>query len=213
MVVCIGGLVSLKRNAGIEDGLYAFLYKRTYASVLYPESAPADWQTILQEQFIPAFISPLHDKDINPTGEPKKAHYHIMLMYDAPKTTEQARDVFAKVGAVGCEVVQSTRGYARYLCHLDNPEKVQYSVDDVKSFCGADYVGTIGLAIDKYKAVREMIDFCKEFSIDAYSDLLEYASTERSDWFRVLCDNGTVVMKEYLKSRSWKEGRTAPPSC
>ena len=194
-------------------GAYKDSRRRTYASVLYPESAPEDWQTILQEQFIPAFISPLHDKDINPTGEPKKAHYHIMLMYDAPKTTEQAREVFAKVGAVGCEVVQSTRGYARYLCHLDNPDKVQYSVDDVKAFCGADYVGTIGLAIDKYKAVREMIAFCKEYNVDAYCDLLIYASEQRSDWFRVLCDNGTVVMKEFLKSKSWKDSKAPLPPC
>ena len=48
-----------------------------------------------------------------------------------------------------------------------------------------------------------MIAFCKAQSILNYADLLEYCSEERFDWFRVLCDNGTVVMKEYLKSRSW----------
>lgn len=184
--------------------------RRNFATVVYPESAPADWQTILQEQFIPAFISPLHDKDINPTGEPKKPHYHVMLMFEGKKSKEQAQEVFAKVGGVGTEVVNSIRGYARYLCHLDNPEKAQYNVDDVKCICGSDYAGVIGLAIDKYKAVREMIAFCKEWNIDAYCDLLVYASEERSDWFRVLCDNGTVVMKEFLKSKSWKESKVNP---
>lgn len=184
--------------------------RRNFATVVYPESAPANWQTILQEQFIPAFISPLHDKDINPTGEPKKPHYHVMLMFEGKKSKEQAQEVFAKVGGVGTEVVNSIRGYARYLCHLDNPEKAQYNVDDVKCICGSDYAGVIGLAIDKYKAVREMIAFCKEWNIDAYCDLLVYASEERSDWFRVLCDNGTVVMKEFLKSKSWKESKVNP---
>lgn len=184
--------------------------RRNFATVVYPESAPADWQTILQEQFIPAFISPLHDKDINPTGEPKKAHYHVMLMFEGKKSKEQAVEVFEKIGGVGAEVVNSIRGYARYLCHLDNPEKAQYNIDDVRCICGSDYAGTIGLAIDKYKAVREMIDFCKEYNIEAYSDLLEYASTERADWFRVLCDNGTIVMKEYLKSKSWKDSKVPP---
>lgn len=176
---------------------------RNYATVVYPESAPENWQDILSSQFVPAFISPLHDSDINPTGEHKKAHYHVMIMFDGVKTLEQASDVFSKINGVGCEVVNSLRGYARYLCHLDNPEKAQYSPEMVRSLCGADYPGVIGLVTDKYKAIGEMIDYCKEYDIYSYSDLLEYCRMERFDWFRVLCDNGTVVMKEYLKSRSW----------
>lgn len=181
---------------------------RNFATVVYPESAPENWQAILSEQFVPAFISPLHDKDINPGGEPKKPHHHVMIMFDSVKTREQAQDIFNLIGGVGCEVVQSFRGYARYLCHLDNPEKAQYDVETVRSMCGADYTGAIGLVTDKYKAIGEIIDFCIDQDVYSFSDLLEYARMERFDWFRVLCDNGTVVVKEYLKSRSWthKEG-------
>lgn len=177
---------------------------RNYACVVYPESAPENWQEILAEQFVPAFVSPLHDKDTNPTGEPKKPHYHVIIMFDSTKTVEQAKEIFEPIKGVGCEVVKSIRGYARYLCHLDNPEKAQYSVEDVRSICGADYTHVIGLAIDKYKAIREMKEFCKTNGIYAYCDLFDYACDERADWFRVLCDNGTVVIKEYLKSKTWK---------
>ena len=180
---------------------------RNFATVVYPESASENWQDILASQFIPAFISPLHDKDINPTGEPKKAHYHVLIMFDSVKTKEQAEEIFNLIGGVGCEKVNSIRGYARYLCHLDNPDKAQYEQSEVRSMGGADYVGTIGLVIDKYKAISEMIDYCKENNIISYSDLLEYCRLERFDWFRVLCDNGTVVMKEYLKSKSWTNER------
>lgn len=176
---------------------------RNYASIVYPESAPENWQEILSEQFVPSFISPLHDTDKNADGEPKKPHYHVMIMFDSVKTTDQALDIFIKIGGVGCEVVQSLRGYARYLCHMDNPDKVQYDPQNVRALCGADYVATIGLVLDKYKAIGEMIDFCRANNIVSYSDLLEYSREERFDWFRVLCDNGTVVIKEYLKSRSW----------
>lgn len=109
------------------------------------------------------------------------------------------------IHGVGCEPVQSLRGYSRYLCHLDNPDKVQYPIDGVRSLCGADYVSAIGLSTDKYKAISEMIDFCEQRGIVSYSYLLNYCRIERYDWFRVLCDNGTVVMKEYLKSKSWTE--------
>lgn len=180
---------------------------RNYATVVYPESAPEGWQEILSQCFVPAFISPLHDKDINPTGEPKKPHYHVVIMFDGVKTREQAQEIFSKIGGVGCEVVQSIRGYSRYLCHLDNPEKAQYRQEDVRALCGADYVGAIGLVTDKYKAIGEMIDFCVVNGIYSYSDLLIYCRNEHFDWFRVLCDNGTVVMKEFLKSAQWTSER------
>ncbi len=176
---------------------------RNFATVVYPESAPDNWFQTLEEEFVPAFISPLHDKDKNPTGEAKKEHYHVLIMFDSTKTTEQAKEIFDKIGGVGCEKVNSLRGYARYLCHMDNPEKFQYTVEDVHCLCGADYVASIGLPTDKYKAIGEMIDYCKEHEVFSYSDLLEHCRENRFDWFRVLCDNGTVVMKEYLKSRSW----------
>lgn len=126
-------------------------------------------------------------------------------MFDSTKTTEQAKEVFTKINGVGCEVVQSIRGYSRYLCHLDNPEKAQYKQEDVRCLGGADYVSTIGLATDKYKAIGEMIDYCEQENVYSYSELLKYCRAEHFDWFRVLCDNGTVVMKEYLKSRAWTD--------
>lgn len=179
---------------------------RNFATVVYPESAPEDWKEILAGYFIPCFVSPLHDRDLNPTGEPKKPHHHVILMFEGKKSMEQAKSIFETIGGVGCEPVNSLRGYARYLCHLDNPEKAQYLPEQVRSMCGADYTTTIGLIIDKYKAIGEMIDFCRGNGILSYSELLEYCREERSDWFRVLCDNGTVVMKEYLKSKSWEQG-------
>lgn len=179
---------------------------RNYGTVVYPESAPENWQNILAEQFIPALISPLHNQDTNPdNNEPKKAHYHVMIMFDSVKTKDQAIEVFNLIGGVGCEIIQSRRGYARYMCHMDNPEKFQYKQDDVRALGGADYIDIIGLVTDKYKAIGEMIDYCQEYNIYSYSDLLEYCRMERFDWFRVLCDNGTVVMKEYLKSKSWTD--------
>lgn len=59
---------------------------RNFATVVYPESAPENWQTILSESKIPLFISPLHDGDVNADGEKKKEHYHVMVMYDSVKT-------------------------------------------------------------------------------------------------------------------------------
>lgn len=180
---------------------------RNFACVVYPESAPENWRDLLIGCFVPAFVSPLHDQDVDPQNQSKKPHYHVMIMFDGLKTNEQVQQVFDLIGGVGCEVVKSIRGYARYLCHLDNPEKAQYSPDEVTCYCGSDYVGTIGLSTDKYHAIQEMMDFVDAHDIVSYSDLLRYSARQRSDWFRILCDNGTLVMKEYLKSKVWMKDR------
>lgn len=177
---------------------------RNFATLVYPESAPENWLELLQQTAIPCFVSPLHDSDVDPDGVLKKAHYHVMLKFEGKKSPEQVREIVEIFGGVGAETVQSARGYARYMCHLDNPEKAQYKTEDVKSFAGADYFGEIGTVLDKYKAIREMRDFCKQEKIEEYCDLLDYADENRDDWFRVLCDNGSYVMKEYLKSRYYK---------
>lgn len=106
---------------------------RNYATVVYPESAPADWIRLLQEQCVPALISPLHDKDLNTDGTPKKEHHHVMILFDGVKTSEQAQEVFSVIGGVGIETIKCARAYARYLCHLDNP--VRYGKCDFLFGC------------------------------------------------------------------------------
>lgn len=176
---------------------------RNFATVVYMDSAPSNWQDILIDLHVPIFISPYHDKDINPTGEPKKPHYHVMIMFDSVKTVEQAKEIFDMINGVGHEIINSTRGYARYLCHLDNPEKVQYSIEDVKSFSGADYMEVISLITDKYQVMGEMQDFCEKYNVTSFYLLCNYARKNRSDWYRALCDNSSFYMKEYLKSKQW----------
>lgn len=190
-----------KNSSGISYGTGR---TRNYATVVYPESAPENWQQIISESKIPMFVSPIHDQDLNPTGEKKKPHYHVIIMFESVKTKEQAEELIKSFGGVGCEVVNSLRGYARYMTHMDNPEKHQYNMDDVKSYGGADYIHAIGTAADKAKACREMITWIEENDIVSYRDLMEYASVNRSDWFDALINNSSMAMIEYIKSRYWQ---------
>ena len=67
--------------------------KNKWAFVLYPESAPENWLEELQFTGLQIAISPLHDKDINPDGEIKKAHYHVILIYDGPTTYNNVKQL------------------------------------------------------------------------------------------------------------------------
>lgn len=176
---------------------------RNYASVFYLDSAPDNWRDILNDFHIPIFISPYHDNDLNPDGTVKKPHYHVLIMFDSVKTPEQAAEIFSSINCVGLEIVKSLRGYARYLCHLDNPEKFQYSISDVIQLGGSIYLDVIQSASDRYDALKEMMDFCDLYNVSSFYLLSTYSRRFRDDWFRILCDSGAVYMKEYLKSREW----------
>lgn len=117
---------------------------------------------------------------------------------------DQVKELFDQIGGVGVETVNSLRGYARYLCHLDNPDKHQYFPGDVKAFCGCDYLDLIGLPSDRYEVIAAMIDFCTAERETIYSRFLRYCKDCQQDWFRVLCDSGTVVIKEYLKALDYE---------
>ena len=104
---------------------------RVWACIVYPDSAPDGWLENLRAGHIPAFVSPLHDKDINNgDGHAKKPHWHVMVMYEGVKTQDQFKAFRDSFGGVGCEYVQSPKGYARYLCHLDNPSNAYKKLYD-----------------------------------------------------------------------------------
>lgn len=179
---------------------------RNYATIVYTESAPENWQEILQNEHIPCHISPLHDKDINKDGTPKKPHYHIMVMYQSVKTRAQAKSVFDKIGGVGLEALNCPHAYARYLCHLDDPNKAQYPIEEVVSYGGADYDIHISTAKDLYATIMDILDFCTENGIVCFADLILYARHDRQEWFRIICDN-SMLLCQFLKSKYWDKNR------
>lgn len=186
---------------------------RNWASVFYPESCSPEWQDIITSWHVPVLVSPLHDKDTNATGEPKKPHYHIMIMYASPQPEDRVRELFAQIGAVGCEWVKDARSYGRYLCHLDNPEKAQYEPSDVKEFAGADYQSLIESDADCLQALREMMIWCNENQVYIYKDLVDYAALHNDKWFRALAKSQRENMWKYLRSYQYKlylEGYQVP---
>lgn len=193
-------------NNSIEERKKQDAKSREWWCVVYPESAPDNWRELVQETFLEAFISPLHDKDVLPDGTPKKAHYHVVLAWPGPTTYSNAKTVIQSFGGViQPKVIGSLRGVCRYLCHLDNPDKAQYKIEDVVCFNGANYVDVINIQSDKYIAIEEMQVFCEKYKITSFNVLNRYAREHRhSDWYRCLCDNGAYVMREFLKSLNWE---------
>lgn len=195
---------------------------RSFATMVYEESAPEDWRNIVSELCVPCLVSPIHNRDVYEKDDPergikagdlKKPHYHLLFMFEGMKSQEQIREMIALFGGVGIEVVRSNRAYARYLCHLDSPNKAQYNVEDVSEYGGADYSQYIAVKVDKHNAIREILKWCRETGTESYADLLDYAAENNDDWFSALCEgSGTMVIREYLKSRTWTRRNIEMPS-
>lgn len=162
-----------------------------------------NWLEILSETHVQCVISPLHNMDTNEDGTLKKEHYHIMIIFDGVKTLEQAQKIFDSIGATKCQAVNSVRGQARYLCHLDDLDKQPYDTGNVICINGADYYSLIELPTNKYQAIREMVQFIDYNKIYSFSDFFDYCSLHNENWFRSLCDNSAFVIKEYLKAKTW----------
>ena len=175
---------------------------RAWTCVLYPESCVPAWRDALDDLHIQWAESPLHDLDVNPDGEIKKPHWHWLLLYEGKMSYEQVIEVTQAIGATIPQRVQSARGLVRYMAHLDNPDKHQYSTADIIGHGGLD-VGPYlkATAATRYECIREMMAYVRESGICEMADLLDYAAEHRpDDWFCLLCDSSAYVMESYIRS-------------
>ena len=171
--------------------------------IVYPESAPANWRDILDETHIEWACSPLHDKDINATGEPKKAHYHVVLCFPSVKTYEQVCEVIEPLNCPIPQRCHSLKGSIQYFIHKNNPEKAQYNESEIEAHGGLDLRSALApTASERYDIIAEMIEFVKANEIIEFQDLMDYSMyNERERWYPLLCDNCAFVIDKYIKSQ------------
>ena len=183
---------------------------RIWAAIIYPESAPEDWRSLLDQEHIEWAESPLHDMDVNEgTGEVKKPHWHIILAFDGKKSYEQVSELLKPLNGPIPKRCHSLKGAVRYFAHIDNPEKAQYAVSGIVGHGGFDVTAALqpGSA-ERHQYIAEMQIWCKTHEVVEMEDLMDYAREERrNDWFPLLCDSCMMVMEGFLRSR---RHRTAP---
>ena len=176
---------------------------RNWCTLVYPESAPKDWLNILKDLHIPAIISPLHDLDKLEDGSRKKAHYHVLVMFEGNKSFKQMKEIFEKFGGVGAENVHSVSAMARYFCHMDNIEKVRYNENDVICLGGANYNTACEARTDRIQGIKELKKIIRDFNIISFQILCDYCEMYRPDLDYLLSTTCTTYIKEYLRSRKW----------
>lgn len=183
---------------------------RNWNFILYPESAPENWRDIIDETRIEWVESPLHDKDINPTGEPKKSHYHISLLFPTNKSYEQVSElVVTQLGQPIPIKCQSVKGSIRYMAHKDNPDKYQYDWNDIVCHGGADLQALCSpTATERLQIQKDIIAYIRDADIVEFADIVNYAvDAGLSDWLNVLLNFSTISINAYVRSRRYNHVR------
>lgn len=185
---------------------------RNWLVIFYPDDLPEDWKEQVDSLQCRWIESPLHDKDFNPDGTPKKIHYHTLFMFDSIKTQEQItlmlKGIFgdSETGSIigtALPLPASDRcGSVRYMAHLDHPSKAQYDVADIVGHNGADPAELL-----RYSATetREMIIAMEEYIEQNNITELCYFSKairlEYPEWHTIVSTKMTMYFSAFIRSR------------
>lgn len=182
----------------VEYGKSTKRKARYWTVVVYPESSPADWIEKVKQTHLAYMISPIHDRDVTAVGDTKKAHYHLVLMWDNPTTFNNVREVLKPITEVCPQAVNNLGRLARYLVHMDDPDKAQYDVADIQAG-GVDVEEMLYSQNNRVKQFEMVHRYCLEHNITEYKDLLDRTLDDDMTVYHAAISNVSTV-KAYLIS-------------
>ena len=168
---------------------------RGFMHVFYPESAPDNFREIISSWNVPALLV-LHDKDKDPDGSEKKAHYHLLLTFGGMKSLAQVHALVDELGSKVLEPSWDIHGSARYLAHLDHPDKFQYGVGAIEAFSGQSVADLVAPIADPSP---EIMAYVREHKIVEYSHLIDYCLDEKLEWYR-WASGHSIFLCHYFRS-------------
>lgn len=175
---------------------------RYWSFVGYEDSLPSDWIEQLQATGLPFAISPYHDKDQDPTGAPKKPHYHVILCWSGPTTFNQASKIVVDQLHQPIPIpLQSVIGMYRYFTHADNPDKFQYDKSLIRSFNGFDPSNFTELSKSQARQIKkELMQLIRDNRITEYFDLMNViVDFGLSDDHYDVASSNTIFLTQYIK--------------
>lgn len=185
---------------------------RNWTVIFYPEDLPEDWASMLDELHFKWVCSPLHDKDLNADGTPKKAHYHTLFMFEAVKTADQVEELLqnlygvsdtGSIVGVAKPMQAGDRGaLVRYFAHMDNPEKAQYEISDIVGHNGADPAELLRFsATETHEMIIAMEEYIEQNEIYEIADFSAAIRYDHPEWHTLLATKMTLYFNSFIKSR------------
>jgi len=175
---------------------------RNWSFIIYPDSAPENWREMLDDLHVEWVESPLHDSDTNATGEPKKSHIHILILFGGVKAFEQVCEFISAFNSPIPQPCHNTKALVRYMAHLDNPEKHQYKQSDIIAHGGLEVSDLLKpSASERLSILNDIFQYISDNKVMELKTLIDYARAERfDDWYPVIMESSTYVISLYIKS-------------
>ena len=181
--------------------------KRNWVMIVYPDSLPENWLDILVQTGLPCAISPLHDRDVEATGDPKKPHRHVIMCWDGPAPYTQAKRISDSLHGAEPKPLDSLRGYYRYLTHKDSPDKAQYDDKDIIQLNGFNIANYTELTRSEVTEALKMIQgYVRAHGILEYADLMD-GLMDAELWLEwEVAATHTFFCAEYITSQ-WRKAK------
>lgn len=178
---------------------------RVWTFILWKESMDPDSENIINNFHVPFCMSPLHDKDFNEDGSPKKPHYHVILNFSGVKSFDQVKEITDACKGQFPVRVNDIFGLTRYLIHLDDPDKAPYNKSDIISHGGYDVDFYFEMPNSKKSVyIKEIALYINEHNIMEFDDINTYALYHKPEWFYILSECATNYFKVLINSRRHK---------
>lgn len=188
---------------------YSLKRTGTFTFMFYLEDAPVNWQIRLINLRLPGYYIN-HYRDVEyPLMTLKRPHLHVLIKSDKRYRPDEIRKIAEYVGGskVKVQPVVSFKGILRYLCHLDDPNKAQYNMEEVQCMCGCNYQKEVGPGYENQaQIVSEIVEFCESEEIYVYADLVSYCVHNNERWLRFLIQRGKIIF-DFMKSRCWDSNK------
>lgn len=183
---------------------------RYFVMVVYPDSAPEGWKDMLEERGVAYAISPLHDKDIEADGKLKKAHYHVLLVWNNTTTWGHVDTFSQQFNTPPPEYVFNVEAKYKYLTHKDQADKVKYAESDIKHGNGFDILSYKVMTKNEEALMSFAITtLANELKITYFNDLLQVAwilGLEEYELVSTKCNlYNQVLRKNYAIANEVKE--------
>lgn len=167
-------------------------------------SAPDNWIDVIQQTGLSAAISPLHDKDLleDGSGRTKKPHWHVIVCYSGPTSFNVVKELTSKLNSPNPQALEQIRGYYRYLTHKDNPEKAQYSEQDIQPINGfsiGDFVEITKSEVNEYKSQLQRL--IREKNFVEYGAFMDHVQDSMDKVYYDIASSHTIFFNTYIKSR------------
>ena len=109
---------------------------RNWSLVVYLDETTLA-QRLVQNENVRYFAYILHDKDKLEDGQPKPKHIHLAVVLNSARTLRQITSRFIDIdnnaGNAFGELTKSNKAIIEYFTHKNEPEKYQYSVNEIVS--------------------------------------------------------------------------------